>query len=325
MELSKVDAIAGSLLDFESSIENELQAELLLGKDINLEKARQAALNNDLATVAKEIADQIGTSAEFAEMNRIQQDAIAKSVGMSREDLASTLLMQDKLSGLTAEDAAAAQKKFDTLKGQVGEAEAMRVLEEKGVEGLANQVGAQDKFNASVEKLKEIFVMVADALRPLLDIVGSIFTLIGPLISLIGPIIQTAMVPLMVIIDSIEAMIYGAKKFLNFFGASFDTSGFAFGSNTISQGNKVLDSIGVDSSEYGMSEQKFNADAMLATGGIVNGPTRAIVGEAGPEAVIPLSSNTPAINVDMSATNSLLAQLIKKTPEMAPLGMYEIQ
>jgi hypothetical protein len=28
---------------------------------------------------------------------------------------------------------------------------------------------------------------------------------------------------------------------------------------------------------------------------------------------------------DMSATNALLAQLIKKTPEMAPLGMYEIQ
>ena len=50
------------------SIENELQAELLLGKDINLEKARQAALNNDLATVAKEIADQVGNSAaDFAE------------------------------------------------------------------------------------------------------------------------------------------------------------------------------------------------------------------------------------------------------------------
>ena len=43
MELGKVDAIANSLLDFESSISNELQAELLLGKDINLEKARQAA------------------------------------------------------------------------------------------------------------------------------------------------------------------------------------------------------------------------------------------------------------------------------------------
>ena len=57
MEMSKIDAIAGSLLDFESSISNELEAEFLLGKDINLEKARQAALNNDLQQVATEIAN----------------------------------------------------------------------------------------------------------------------------------------------------------------------------------------------------------------------------------------------------------------------------
>ena len=63
----------------------------------------------------------------------------------------------------------------------------------------------------------------------------------------------------------------------------------------------------------------------MATGGIVTGPTNAIVGEAGPEAVIPLSGNSPAIKVDNSETNRLLAQLIKKTPEMAPLGLYEVQ
>jgi hypothetical protein len=137
MELSKVDAIAGSLLDFEQSIENELQAELLLGKDINLEKARQAALNNDLATVAKEISEQIGSSAEFSELNRIQQEALAKSVGMSREGLAETLLLEDKLKGLTADKAAAATKDFETLKARVGEQEAMRILEEKGAEGLS--------------------------------------------------------------------------------------------------------------------------------------------------------------------------------------------
>ena len=64
--------------------------------------------------------------------------------------------------------------------------------------------------------------------------------------------------------------------------------------------------------------------AMLADGGIITGPTRAIVGEAGPEAVIPLSGNTPSL-VDMSSTNTLLEKLVKKTPEMAPLGLYEVQ
>ena len=55
MEMSKLEDIAGGLLDFESSIENELSAELLTGKDLNLEKARQLALNNDIAGMAEEI------------------------------------------------------------------------------------------------------------------------------------------------------------------------------------------------------------------------------------------------------------------------------
>jgi hypothetical protein len=67
MELSKVEAIAGSILQFESSIENELSAELLIGKELNLERARFAALNNDVVTVATEIAAQAGTAAEFGE------------------------------------------------------------------------------------------------------------------------------------------------------------------------------------------------------------------------------------------------------------------
>ena len=68
-------------LNFEQSIANEMEAELLLGKNLNLEKARQAAMDNDLVTLAEEIAKNVGDSAEFAEMNRIQQDAAAAAVG----------------------------------------------------------------------------------------------------------------------------------------------------------------------------------------------------------------------------------------------------
>ena len=70
IEMSKLEDIAGGLLDFESSIENELSAELLTGKNLNLEKARSLALNNDIAGMAEEINNQIGTSADYTNMNR---------------------------------------------------------------------------------------------------------------------------------------------------------------------------------------------------------------------------------------------------------------
>ena len=49
LNMSQVEKIADSLLDFESSIEAELTAELLTGKQLNLDKARQFALTNDMA------------------------------------------------------------------------------------------------------------------------------------------------------------------------------------------------------------------------------------------------------------------------------------
>jgi hypothetical protein len=318
MELSKVESIAGSLLDFESSIEAELQAELLIGKDLNLEKARQAALNNDLATLAKEIAKQAGSAAEFTAMNRIQQEALAGAVGMSREELASTLLLQEQLKGLTEEDAALATKKFETLKGQVGEAEAMRILEEKGVAAMNNQVGVQDKFNATIEKLKEVFVIVGNAIMPIIDIIASVFSLIGGIMKLLDPIIQTTLVGVALIEDLIRGISTG-------FGLFGDFDGSFEGSATQKRiaATEVSTSKNWGATNLGVTGEGQSANAaMMAKGGIVKGPTRAIIGEAGPEAVIPLSGNTPAIKVDNSETNNLLRVIADK---LTTVDMYEIQ
>jgi len=100
--LETVDEIASSLLNFEESIQSELEAELLIGKDINLEKARLLALNNDLAGLSAELAGQEEIINAFATGNRIQQEATAKALGLSREELAKIALQQD-FNNLSAE------------------------------------------------------------------------------------------------------------------------------------------------------------------------------------------------------------------------------
>jgi len=94
LSLEQVDKIADSLLNFEESISNELEAELLTGKDLNLEKAREAALNNDIATLSKEIGKNQEILSSFSSGNRIQQEAIAKSMGMSREEMANMIAVE---------------------------------------------------------------------------------------------------------------------------------------------------------------------------------------------------------------------------------------
>ena len=94
LSLKKVDDIAGGLLDFESSIEAELEAQLLTGRALNLSKAREFALMNDMEGVAREIANQGITAADFAGMNRLAQESLAQALGMSRQELAKTLQIQ---------------------------------------------------------------------------------------------------------------------------------------------------------------------------------------------------------------------------------------
>ena len=52
--------LAEGLLDFESSITKELELSALLGKNINLNKARELAFNNDIEGATKEVLRQIG-------------------------------------------------------------------------------------------------------------------------------------------------------------------------------------------------------------------------------------------------------------------------
>jgi hypothetical protein len=87
MSLSTTAKIADSLLDFESSIEKEMEASMLIGKQLNFNKARELALSGDIAGAAADVMKQVGGQAEFEKMNVIQRRALADSIGVSTEEL----------------------------------------------------------------------------------------------------------------------------------------------------------------------------------------------------------------------------------------------
>lgn len=104
LNLSQLEKTAGSLLDFESSIEAELEAELLSGREYNLERARALALTNDLTGLNEELAAQNITQAQFANANRLDQEAMAKMIGMSRDEMAQMFEKQAAIERVSKED-----------------------------------------------------------------------------------------------------------------------------------------------------------------------------------------------------------------------------
>ena len=111
LNLGTVAGIAESLLDFESSIEREMEASMLLGKQMSLDKARELALTGDLAGLAEEVKNQVGSQAEFEAMNVVQRQALAQAIGVSVADLGK-IVAGEKTSAEVAEQRAAQQMKM---------------------------------------------------------------------------------------------------------------------------------------------------------------------------------------------------------------------
>jgi hypothetical protein len=157
LELKQLDSMADSFLDFESSISSEFEAQLLTGKDINLAKARELFLNNELAEAAQEITSQVGSAEEFLKMNRIQAESLAKAFGMSRDQLGDMLKQQEFLSKLGAKqgDSAKEQLRLGLEKYKNQKALAAAVGEE-AYQNLLN-ASAQEKIAAFLDKVTQSF------------------------------------------------------------------------------------------------------------------------------------------------------------------------
>ena len=169
INLEQADKMASSLLNFEESIESELSAELLTGKNLNFERARALALNGQTADAAAEIAKQVGTSADFTKMNVIQQEAIAKSVGMTRDELAQSLIDREALAEISKIEGTEQKAQFDALVNKVGKEEALKALREGSLQTLYDQQNVQEQFSNSLEKIKQTYVSY---ILPVLEKIG---------------------------------------------------------------------------------------------------------------------------------------------------------
>jgi|TARA_R110000823_G_scaffold279248_1_gene397563 hypothetical protein len=174
-----------------------MEAELMTGKQLNLEGARAAALAGDQAALAAELRKEVGTIAEFEGMNVMQRQAMAKAFGMNVDQMAEMLnkqaemeAMQKKTGGAyaTQSDAQAAFNKL--VEEGMSTEQAAAKMKEQGIDSaLTAQLASanqSDKINALTEKLGDIFISmmgpIADALDPFLNILMEIMSVVaGPL------------------------------------------------------------------------------------------------------------------------------------------------
>jgi len=190
INLEQAESISKGLLNFEQSIEDELSAELLLGKDLNLERARGLALNGDAAGAAAEMLKQVGSAAEFGKLNVIQQESLAKAMNMSREELSKSLIESEALKNIGVESVEAAQKEYETLKEKHGAEKAAKMLGDEALASQFEQQSVQEQMADSTAKMQEIFIMMTPAL-----------VAIGQAMGVVADLIGTIMIPVQMLFD----------------------------------------------------------------------------------------------------------------------------
>ena len=85
--LSTIVEAADSLLKFEDSITAQFEAQVLTGRQINTERARQLALDGDIAGLTTEIQSIVGQVGDIQSLNVIQRKSVADAIGISVADL----------------------------------------------------------------------------------------------------------------------------------------------------------------------------------------------------------------------------------------------
>jgi len=194
-EINDIANASKQLLDFENSIEAELEAELLTGKQLNLERARAAALAGDQATVAEELAKNMGTFGDFTKMNTLQQDALAKSMGMSSDALSDMLFKQETM-GMNAEQLRA-----------VGKGELADRLEQLDTQERLQL--AQEKFQATLGDIATAFIPFMDMVSGVAAAFASMPGVMGALLGIIGTLVVAQKVLAAISMVTAVAKIFG--------------------------------------------------------------------------------------------------------------------
>ena len=186
LSLDTTSKIAEGLLDFENSINKEVEASVLIGKQLNFQKARELALDNDIEGAMSNIVSQLGSEAEFNKLNVIQRKALADSIGVSVADMAKMVANQDKSNMLAGETA----KSFADIIGKDAMSELTATMNELKIFGvaLANTVGpilmaVAKVLNFALTPLGDLVSGISQGVRGVNDFKsgpGGITTMMGP-------------------------------------------------------------------------------------------------------------------------------------------------
>lgn len=298
--LEDLNGIADQLLNIESSIENQVTAQLVTGRNINLDRARFFALTDDMSGLMDELVKQEIDYASYSKMNRVEKQATAAALGMNVDQMAKFVSQQELAKQLNIDMAKAENQTAEGLENSLKsrQEEIHRMAE------LGNE--AAKKYEKDNEALT-----TQEKMNKLIDIMTTGLKFIAPILIGIG----------------VAATIMGIGLMKAAMAAIALTVGASAGAAAASISTGLVITAGVVGTIMALGSG-YMMSGMASGGDVIGGSGPVVVGEDGPEIVRLRKGNSVTPNSQLNTvgnnnaeTNDLLRQLIAKVDQPAIIKM----
>lgn len=233
--LESVGKAAAGLLDFQSSVNDEMEASVLFGKDVNLQKARELAYAGDLKGLAKEQSRLLQEAGDVSKMDYFQRMGIAKALGMTVEEMDKMNAKQKEMNTLRTENP-------ELYKQLTAELDTVDKTNESVSEKYQKELKSQQLANVQKKLMNDIQSILTDISEVLLPIVKLFFAIIVPIIKIGVLITKFILAPFRLLNDFIDRV---NKKFeiMKTFGEFISSIFLKISEKIDSVGGQILGSI----------------------------------------------------------------------------------
>lgn len=325
-----VDKLAQStrgMLDIESSLSKQYEAQVLTGRELNLDRIRAAKLMGDEGKANELLLQDIEGMGDIIGDNLIVTERLADAYGMSADELIKMNERQKLQKKLGMDIATASLDQIRNAKALNAE-EKEKLIREKESQSAGERLGKLwDAIGAAMDKLiagplagiiddMTSFLEDGESLTAVMDILSATITTMITPVKVVWNIFQALYNTIGGIVDALQqaamwtAELFGAdyskemeansksmKENFSQAGGDIIEASVAMNDATVAVGN----ALGADMSSEAEFSKIASSKAVelqgstshgdehkMATGRIVSTATKAIIGEAGPEAVVPL-------------------------------------
>lgn len=159
--LTSAATSADKLVDFTNSVTAEMEASVLFGESINLQRARELAYRKDLRGLNQEIL-RIAQQTNFEDLDPFQQKAVAAALGKSAEEVAK-ILQSEKERQSYLKDPALANQRRDYEKMVAAN------------ESISKSMAASGKAQLTIRSNQAAITSVTLAWNSILQNIGSVY------------------------------------------------------------------------------------------------------------------------------------------------------